>query len=119
MKLEHGFSGCRVFCGAVLLALMMTNWTASADQHLAKTDVWDIARGGQLYDKWYGVLGHQAPEQTHAEKRKAARPGGARNVMAGIIAVQQVLTARARITAASKDCVTWSAGIPTISTRSS
>ena len=65
MKFDQYFSGCRIFCGAVFLALTMTHWTAAADQHLAKTDVWDTARGGQLYDKWYGVLGHQAPEQTH------------------------------------------------------
>ena len=36
-----------------------------ADEQQARTDVWDIARGGQLYDKWYGVLGRQAPGDTH------------------------------------------------------
>jgi thiosulfate dehydrogenase len=39
--------------------------SAYADDEQSRTDVWDIARGGQLYDKWYGVLGHKAPQQTH------------------------------------------------------
>lgn len=29
------------------------------------SDVWDIARGGQLYDNWSAVLERDAPKQTH------------------------------------------------------
>ena len=29
------------------------------------TDIWDIARGGQLYDKWWAVIEGDAPEATH------------------------------------------------------
>ena len=29
------------------------------------SDVWAIARGGQLYDKWYAVLERDPPKQTH------------------------------------------------------
>jgi len=48
----------------LLTATVLTAWLvpASADE---RTQVWDIARGGQLYDKWYAVLARTPPEDTH------------------------------------------------------
>ena len=50
--------------GALLLgALVAYPLLAPADED--RSDVWSIARGGQLYDKWWAVLGHEKPEDTH------------------------------------------------------
>jgi thiosulfate dehydrogenase len=46
------------------MGALLTPWllTAGADE---RSQVWDIARGGQLYDKWYAVLARTPPEETH------------------------------------------------------
>lgn len=38
---------------------------ASADDPSDETDIFSIARGGVLYDNWYGVLERDAPANTH------------------------------------------------------
>lgn len=43
----------------------------SAAQHLVAID-----RGGVLYDKWYGVLGKEAPKETHPAYPKAGKQKG-------------------------------------------
>jgi len=47
-----------------LVGLLLAPWllTANADE---RSQVWDIARGGQLYDKWYAVLARTPPDDTH------------------------------------------------------
>ena len=55
----------KLLCGAFLVMAAVALWPATADEKPAKTDVWEVARGGQLYDKWYGVLGREAPKVTH------------------------------------------------------
>lgn len=47
------------------------------DGPAAATEVWDIARGGQLYDNWMSVLDADAPEGNHplypAEAKKSGK----------------------------------------------
>ncbi|WP_018987767.1 hypothetical protein [Aromatoleum toluclasticum] len=38
---------------------------AMADEGGTRSQVWDIARGGQLYDNWAKVLGKELPKETH------------------------------------------------------
>lgn len=38
---------------------------AAADQTGARSQTWDIARGGQLYDNWGKVIGRDLPKETH------------------------------------------------------
>lgn len=40
------------------------------------TDIWDIARGGQLYDKWWAVIEADEPEATHTAYPAAAKKSG-------------------------------------------
>ena len=65
MKLRKDFFFINFLRGVVFFMAIMVYWSANAAEQPAKTDVWDIARGGQLYDKWYGVLGRKAPDETH------------------------------------------------------
>ncbi len=52
---------------------------AFAQVSFAAEEVSSIARGGKLYDKWYGVIGVDAPKKSHpaypADKKYAAKPG--------------------------------------------
>ena len=41
------------------------------------TDIWDIARGGQLYDNWMSVVEADEPEQTHPAYPAASKKKGA------------------------------------------
>jgi len=50
---------------SILAIVCLPLGSAIADDEPAMTSVWDIARGGQLYDKWYAVLAKQPPEETH------------------------------------------------------
>ena len=43
----------------------------------AATNIWKIARGGQLYDKWYAVLDLDPPEDTHPAYPEAGKKSGA------------------------------------------
>ncbi|MFV2034933.1 MAG: c-type cytochrome [Halocynthiibacter sp.] len=47
--------------GAALVSIPLTVSPASADEIVSS-----IARGGQLYDKWYKVIKAPKPEETHA-----------------------------------------------------
>ncbi|NIP71790.1 MAG: hypothetical protein GWO16_01585, partial [Gammaproteobacteria bacterium] len=40
------------------------------------SDVWDVARGGQLYDKWYAVLEQDPPQETHPAYPAAGKKKG-------------------------------------------
>ncbi len=40
------------------------------------TNIWAIARGGQLYDNWAAVLEQEAPEQTHPAYPAAGKKKG-------------------------------------------
>ena len=52
-------------CGPLLLGALLTYpLVAPADEN-ERSEVWSIARGGQLYDKWWAVLGHEKPQDTH------------------------------------------------------
>lgn len=51
-----------IFVSALAISgSMFTTTTAAADEIVSS-----IARGGLLYDKWYKVIGLEAPEETHA-----------------------------------------------------
>jgi thiosulfate dehydrogenase len=53
-------------CGASLLsATLAYPALAPADDDSERSEVWSIARGGQLYDKWWAMLGREAPKETH------------------------------------------------------
>lgn len=41
------------------------------------TNVWAISRGGQIYDKWWAVLEHEPPEQTHPSYPATGKKKGA------------------------------------------
>lgn len=51
--------------------------TLAQDGPSNPTDMWDIARGGQLYDNWMSVLEHDVPEGNHplypAEGQKSGK----------------------------------------------
>lgn len=51
--------------GLAATAVLVVPMTTSADSEEARSQVWDIARGGQLYDNWGKVLGKELPAETH------------------------------------------------------
>ena len=52
--------------GALSLAMAVALPVAvSAETTDARTQVWEIARGGQLYDNWAKVAGKELPKETH------------------------------------------------------
>lgn len=62
-------AGCAALLGAMLLAAPLS----AAEMESA------IARGGQLYDKWFAVNGADEPKKSHptypADKKYASKPG--------------------------------------------
>jgi thiosulfate dehydrogenase len=46
------------------------------DEPAAASDVWEISRGGQLYDKWWEVILADEPEQTHPAYPAAGKQEG-------------------------------------------
>ena len=54
----------RVCVASVTIAIMAFVSLVAADED-DRSEVWSVARGGQLYDKWWAVLGHDKPKQTH------------------------------------------------------
>ncbi len=40
------------------------------------TNIWAISRGGQLYDKWWAVIEHDPPEETHPAYPAASKKEG-------------------------------------------
>lgn len=69
----------RKFLVPVAAALLMAPISAFSDDDTPEytTDIWDIARGGQLYDNWMSVLDADAPEGTHPAYPAAAKKSGA------------------------------------------
>ena len=74
-----------VFAGALLAAVLRSPAPALADdpedgaetEHAHDlTDVWAIARGGLLYDKWWAVLELDAPDGTHPAYPAAGKKKG-------------------------------------------
>lgn len=62
----------RVACPVALVFFVggfFALWSAprivGADEFLERSEVWATARGGQLYDKWWVVLGREPPKETH------------------------------------------------------
>lgn len=58
----------RFMIGAVALAAAFLVSPASAqtsEEPASATDIWEIARGGLLYDKWWEVIEADAPSDTH------------------------------------------------------
>lgn len=52
--------------GAMLLGFAATPaLSQDADEPAAASDVWEISRGGLLYDKWWEVILADAPKETH------------------------------------------------------
>jgi thiosulfate dehydrogenase len=51
--------------GLVLAAAASLPIAVAADPSDARSQVWEIARGGQLYDDWAKVLGKELPKETH------------------------------------------------------
>jgi cytochrome c553 len=41
-----------------------------------RSQAWSIARGGQLYDSWFAVLGHTPPQETHPAYPAAGKQKG-------------------------------------------
>jgi len=50
--------------------------TARADEPAVETDAFTIARGGQLYDKWWEVLEKKPPSETHPSYPASAKQKG-------------------------------------------
>lgn len=63
--------------GVVLAATGALPLTARAEAAAVPGQVWDIARGGQLYDNWAKVLGKELPTETHPAYPAAGKQKGA------------------------------------------
>ena len=62
-----------VFTAAALAAAL--NFGSAPAQDV--TTVWDIARGGQLYDNWIAVVDADKPEATHPAYPASSKKSGA------------------------------------------
>ncbi|HUS55585.1 MAG TPA: c-type cytochrome [Thermohalobaculum sp.] len=65
---------------AIALAAAFTFTPAFADDPTdpaGATDIWEISRGGQLYDEWWTVIEAGAPEATHPAYPAAGKKSGA------------------------------------------
>lgn len=51
-------------------------WTARAEEPAVETETFAIARGGQLYDKWWEVLEKKPPSETHPSYPANAKQKG-------------------------------------------
>ena len=62
----------------IISILVAVSILAFSQVTFAAEEVSSIARGGRLYDKWYGVIGVDAPKKSHpaypADKKYAAKP---------------------------------------------
>ncbi len=59
---------------AILTALPQP--AAAQEGHAHETGIWAIARGGQLYDKWWAVLELEPPAETHPAYPAAGKKKG-------------------------------------------
>jgi thiosulfate dehydrogenase len=60
--------------------MLAASFFAMSSQAIADegtSDIWAIARGGQLYDNWMEVMEREAPEQTHPAYPADAKKSGA------------------------------------------
>ena len=88
-RVEHRFPSARalaVVLGALVAAALAGPLGAHEDEHEAPeivshahdvTDIWDIARGGQLYDNWMDVLELDPPPGRHPAYSAAGQKDGA------------------------------------------
>jgi thiosulfate dehydrogenase len=77
----------RLLSGVLLAAMALAaplSAVAHEDDHTPAshhahdtTDIWDVARGGQLYDNWMAVLEADEPKQTHPAYPAAGKKKGA------------------------------------------
>ena len=71
---EHSHRRVLAVVSGALLGTILCTTSASAGQ----VDEGALARGGKLYDKWYKVVGADAPKKSHpaypADKKYAAKP---------------------------------------------
>jgi thiosulfate dehydrogenase len=51
--------------------------STAAEEAATRSQVWDIARGGQLYDNWAKVLGKELPSETHPAYPATGKQKGA------------------------------------------
>ncbi|MDH3647821.1 MAG: cytochrome c [Gammaproteobacteria bacterium] len=61
---------------ALTLILCSAASASFADESQALGGLWEIARGGQLYDEWYRVLGTSPPRYTHPAYPSEGRQEG-------------------------------------------
>ncbi|NMG73467.1 c-type cytochrome [Aromatoleum diolicum] len=66
-----------ILSGLALAATAGFPISAAADDAGTRSQVWDIARGGQLYDNWAKVLGKELPNETHPAYPAASKQKGA------------------------------------------
>ena len=70
--MKQKFSNVLVAIIATAIIGFSASWSVQAEEESA------LARGGQLYDKWYMVIGVDAPKKSHpaypADKKYAAKP---------------------------------------------
>jgi cytochrome c553 len=74
-----------VFLAAIFIALLPQAMAQDAEQETGEyaghahdpSDIWDIARGGQLYDNWMAVMERDAPEGNHPAYPADAKKSGA------------------------------------------
>lgn len=59
-----------------LAAIVAFPISATADQLEAPSQVWEIARGGQLYDNWAKVAGKDLPKETHPAYPASGKKSG-------------------------------------------
>jgi len=65
---------------AAALATMFFSQLAGADEPpdpAGATDVWEVSRGGQLYDEWWAVIEADEPATTHPAYPGAGKKSGA------------------------------------------
>lgn len=65
MNLQFRKNHAAILSALALAAATALPAPAAADSADARSQVWDIARGGQLYDNWAKVLGKELPKETH------------------------------------------------------
>ena len=64
MQRSSAAFGIVVVIGVIMIGVGAARDLA-AQESPSETDIWSIARGGLLYDKWWAVLEHDEPEGTH------------------------------------------------------
>ncbi len=67
-----------VVSGVFAVAVLgLSSDVVQADDPTTETGIFTIARGGLLYDKWWAVLEHDPPEETHPAYPAAGKKKGA------------------------------------------